>query len=266
MKGKKVRKKVLAAADTMLGTAVDAALFVLYLGLTVCTVRTMSEAIATSEEVEALRDRFNYKAIKQAIYVLTRKQLIRRSHERSALNVTITDLGKKRLQTIIPSYLTARPWDGFVYLVSYDIPAKQNHQRDRLRDHIKATGGALLQESLWINPYNPSLLLEEFATRHNIPGAILVSKLGRDGAIGEENLTDVIARVYELDKLADRYSEFIERFEENQKIKPVALIHDYLNILKDDSQLPFALLPKDFPADRAYRLAKPYLDKLTVPN
>ncbi|MBI3576916.1 hypothetical protein HY086_02685 [Candidatus Gottesmanbacteria bacterium] len=261
-KFRKLGNAIVGLADTTFGTAVDTTLFLLFACLATSTVKTTYDSFRVVEEVDALRNRFNYASIKRAIYGLTHQKLISRSPSRSSLDIAITDLGKKRLASIIPTYQTKRPWDGFVYLISYDIPTKLNHARDLLREHIKTTGGVKLQESLWINPYNPSLLLEEFANLHNIPGTILVSKLGHDGAIGEEELTDVIVRVYELNKLTERYNEFIATYKDTPKVKSTALLYDYLTVLKDDPQLPFALLPKNFPADTAYRLAKPFLDKL----
>lgn len=262
MKVKRIRKKTLEAADEIVGTAVDAALFILYLGFTATSARTMYEAMNTSDKIESLHQRFNYASLKQAIYVLTRKEFVVRSPKRTHLDISITELGKKRLASFIPTYQTNRPWDGFVYLVSYDIPTKLNYARDLLREHIKRTGGKKLQESLWINPYNPSLLLEEFATEHNVPGTILVSKLGKDGTIGENKLTDMIIRIYDINKLAGHYHNFIEEYVDAPKDKSKTLIHDYLSILKNDPQLPFELLPKNFPGSRAYDIAKPFLDTL----
>ena len=128
------------------------------------------------------------------------------------LSLAITKQGKQRIREMLPTYKTERPWDNHIYLISYDIPKIANRSRDVLREYIKRTGGALLQESLWINPYNPTLLLESFTRHRDIPGTILVSKLGTDGAIGGETLAELISRVYKLDVLQEAYEEFLETY------------------------------------------------------
>lgn len=198
-------------------------------------------------------DELNYQTIKSALYQLTTKGLIKRLKKTDTLEFAISSLGKQRLKAIIPVYQSTRVWDGHVYLISYDIPSSKNVARNLLRTHIRKTGGALLQDSLWINPYNPSALLSEFVEIHHIPGTILVSKLGSDGAIGEERTSDLIRRVYRLDDLADRYDAFLDK---HSKIRtaPFEMYVEYCAILKDDPQLPFELLPKDFSAAEVYEL------------
>ena len=71
--------------------------------------------------------------------------------------------------------------------------------------------------------------------------------------IGKEKLEDLIRRVYRLDALNARYDEFMERYEPQNKPKSLFdMSAAYFAILKDDPQLPFALLPKDFLGEKAY--------------
>lgn len=207
---------------------------------------------AFEEANEALED-FNYQSIKNALNQLTRTGLIGRSRKRTELEFTITREGKKRIAQLFPEYRIHRPWDSHVYLISYDIPTNANKARNILREYIRRTGGGLLQESLWINPYNPQQLIEEFVTERGIPGTVLISKLGTDGAIGDETLPDLISRVYDYPTLTDRYVSFIERYSTKHP-SIVAVAHEYMSILRDDPQLPFELEPKKFPGKEAYEL------------
>lgn len=243
VKRKQVGATILAATDGLVGTVTNLVLLQLYFLASVGGVKTMGDASRVANDVHRMFDAVNYKTIKAAIYQLTKGGLVARPAKYSRFALTITEFGRKRIAELIPTYKKDRPWDGHIYLVSYDIPKRNNRSRDLLREYIRRTGGALLQESLWINPYNPTLLLETFARDHEIPGTILVSKLGSDGAIGDETLPDLIARVYTLGELGRRYEEFLETGRH-----PI----EYLAILKDDPQLPFALLPKDFPAEAAF--------------
>lgn len=249
-----VASMVLSATDGLIGTATNLILFQLYVLVSVGGVKTMGDANRMAEDVHAMFDAFNYQTIKQTIYQLTKQGLVKRPAKYDRTTLAITKLGKQRIEELIPTYKTDRPWDGHVYLISYDIPTHHNKSRDLLREYIRRTGGALLQESLWINPYNPSLILTKFVEDHEIPGTVLLSKLGIDGAIGEETLPDLIARVYKLDSLAQRYQEFLTSYQSQTAIQKTKLSIDYLAILKNDPQLPFPLEPKGFPAKQAWEL------------
>lgn len=207
------------------------------------------------DEAQQTLDDCNYQSIKNAFYQLTKAGLVTRSRKRSHVELTITNEGKKRIAELFPTYRNERPWDGHVYLISYDIPTKANISRNILRAYIRRTGGALLQESLWLNPYNPQSLIEEFVETRAIKGTVLVSKLGKDGAVGDEKLTDLISRIYKYPTLRERYTQFIDQY--NKKQQPfIKTAMVYTSILRDDPQLPFALEPKNFPGHQANLLFK----------
>lgn len=252
---RKFAKPLLAITDGVLGTVTDFTLLLLFslLSSTMSRKNTMYDALFNNE---ALRwhDDLNYQTIKSALYQLTRRGLIKRSKKQDSLELAITNQGKERLRELVPTYHRSRPWDGRLYLISYDVPATRNGARNMLRTYIRKTGGALLQDSLWINPYNPYELIDEFTTLHRIPGTILISKLGKDGAIGEEPLERLLRRIYGLDEIANRYHAFLKKFSSKKNISRLKLLIAYTAILKDDPQLPFSLLPKDFPDAKAYEL------------
>ncbi len=243
---------LLSASDGLVGATTDLLLLQIYGLITAGGVHTFWDANRAVEEAQSMLATVNYKTIKNALYQLTKRGLIKRSPKRTSLELAITKAGKERIDEILPTYRTTRPWDGHVYLISYDIPTKANPSRNLLREYIKATGGALLQESLWLNPYNPTLLLERYAEKHAIKGRILVSRLGTDGAIGEDTLESLLRRVYNLDHLTDDYEVFIDTYKNKQNASPFFATIDYHSILRHDPQLPFPLEPKDFPARHAY--------------
>ena len=217
----------------------------------------MGDANRMVEEVHNMLDTVNYNSIKRAIsHLKTQGLILRPKHDK--LTLSITKLGQDRIANIVPMYRTERPWDGYLYLISYDIPKKSNASRDRLREYIRRTGGALLQESLWMNPYNPTLILEDFVRLRRISGTVLVSKLGKDGAIGNENLDVLLDRIYHLHTLVKRYQTFIDTYKQVKHPSLLSLSLEYFSILKDDPQLPFDLLPNNFPAEHAYQLFEAY--------
>lgn len=242
--------------DGLVGSAVNGILFWLYLtGASLGKSKTSGSMYKAFREADQALTEFNYTSFKQILNKLYKQGLIKKSKAYSQLEIEITRKGRERIQRIIPQYQQERPWDGFLYLVSYDIPEIQHVSRNILRKYLKKHGCARLQESLWLTPYNPRKLLDEFADEHRIVGTILLSKLGQDGAVGEESIYQLLDRVYQLSKLNMRYSEFIEE-EKRLHSNRFFLTIKYEGILRDDPQLPFELLPKDWRGDDAYRLVQ----------
>jgi len=252
----KIKKLILRATDELIGSAFNAVLWWLYLyGASFGKSKTSFGVYQMFRETDQALQEFNYASFKQILTRLKRQGLIKKRKKYSVLEFEITKLGKKRIAEIAPGYHQERPWDGYLYLISYDVPEIYHESRNLLRRHLKRSGCALLQESLWFTPYNPRKLLDEFMAEYQIEGTILLSKLGRDGAIGEEGLGELLERVFGLAKLNERYEEFIEEaklFANNKFF----LVAKFQRILKDDPQLPFALLPKYWLGDKAYQLSK----------
>lgn len=253
MKHKTLSAQLLSVTDGLVGSVTNLVLLQLYFLVSVGGIKTMGDASRVVEEVHGMLDTVNYDTIKRAIAYLVKQELIARPKKRDALTLSITNLGRDRIAQLVPTYRTERPWDGHIYLISYDIPKRHNNDRDLLREYIRRTGGALLQESLWINPYNPTVILEEFVRDHAIASTVLVSKLGTDGTIGEEKLPELISRVYKLNEIAERYEDFLDTYRRPSGASKTKVTIEFLAILKDDPQLPFALLPKDFPSESAWK-------------
>ncbi len=212
-------------------------------------------------------DRFlsqwNYETIKRAIAHARRNRLLQPVKKGRHALPEITQAGKRRLAELLPTYDTKRTWDGRMHLVTYDIPETQGDDRAALRDFIRKIGAAHLQDSVWITPYNPIDTLRSFITDHSLSGTVIVSDLGRDGSIGEEDLQSLVARVWRLDLLNDRYVEWIAEAKRSKRIDQWMTMA-YLSILKDDPQPPFPLLPLWWKGDQAYRLIAPKLGEIQI--
>lgn len=207
---------------------------------------------AFTEADEMLKE-INYQTIKQAFSSLKKQGLIK-IIKGDKVQIAITELGKNRLNRLIPAYETKRTWDKKIYLITYDIPTKKNRDRDRLRNYLKRLGCALLQESVWVTPYNPKKILAEFVQEKDLSGVVLVSDLGLDGKIGDEDLTTLLQRIYKLQDLNLAYEDFIIQYSQKRNFSLLAISFAFNRILLKDPQLPFALLPKDWKGDKAYIL------------
>lgn len=247
----RISQALLGLGESFLRTTTDLTLLTLCYFVLACEKKSSAHYYRCAGKALLFTETVNYDSIKRTLHQLTTNGLISRTKKRSVLDISITNEGKKRLKDLFPIFKKERPWDKHVYLVSYDIPIKANIKRNLLRDTIRTLGGALLQESLWVIPYNPTDILSDLAATKDIPGTLLVSKLGTDGSIGNESLKDLIFRVYHLSTLQDRYEEFLETFPKKSTAGVQALV-TFLQILHDDPQLPFELLPDNFPDKKAY--------------
>ncbi|MBI5620214.1 hypothetical protein HY949_00370 [Candidatus Gottesmanbacteria bacterium] len=204
---------------------------------------------------------YNYETITSAIANARRQLLLRPAKRGRRALPEITEAGKKRLAAIIPVYDEKRVWDERMHLVTYDVPETKRLDREALRDVIRQLGAGRLQDSVWITPYNPVDALRTFIEEHRLAGTVIVSDMGKNGAIGEEDLKSLVARVWRLDLLNDRYEEWLRTYKRSDNLDQW-LVTGYLSILRDDPQLPFPLLPKWWKGDRAWCLVAPKLKEM----
>ena len=261
MKKKKAITRVLSRAalaltEGLFSHSVDMTLWLLvYLGELSIPFHTYGKTWRAAAAADRLLYRINYDVIKNAM-ITARKHRYIKSVRRHAWP-EITEEGKQRLARMIPFYDTKRLWDGRMHLVIYDIPERQRDDRWMLREYLRRIGCGRLQDSVWMTPYNPIDTLRSFIADHALGGTIIISDMGKDGSIGEEDLRGMIVRVYDLEALNERYEDW---FDDTQSydVDQWSVVR-FLSILKDDPQLPFSLLPPWWKGDRAYKKVKDIL-------
>lgn len=237
----------------VLGGLADFFLYQIYLvGASVGKTGPRGIYQAFAEADKALEE-LNHNTLVAVWHELTKKKLITCQKRGNLYYPAVTAYGKKRLQENLPEYQLKRPWDGRIYLVTYDIPETNHAKRDCLRRFLIRIGCKLLQESVFLTPYNPRELINDYLNKETIDGTIIVSDVGRDGGVGETSIQYLIVRLFKLEELNDRYLEFIKDANENTKLVK-KLLFDYLAILRDDPQLPFQLLPPGWPGEKAFHI------------
>lgn len=259
MRYKKVNNKILKLSEGILSTIVDVVLWELvYIGEASTTFSR------NTWEPKAKADRFlesiNYETIKRAFERGREKGWIKRT-KRKKVWPQITKAGMKKLESLIPQYDKERIWDKLLYLITYDIPEKRKKDRELLREYLKRIGAGAIQESVWLTPYDPNEILQEFIKEHELREAIIISNIGRDGSIGEEDIKDLVVRIYNLEEINKKYREFLEKYE-NSEITGKEVYFEYLKILRKDPQLPFELLPPDFLGETAHEVFLKITSKL----
>jgi len=212
---------------------------------------------------DRFRSQWNYQTIKEAIARARRNRLLRPAKRGRHAIPEITEAGRRRLAAILPVYDEERVWDGRMHLITYDVPERKRLDRDALRETIRHLGAGRLQDSVWITPYNPIDTLRVFIEERRLVGSVIVSDMGHEGSIGEEDLGSLVVRIWRLDQLNDRYEEWLREYKRADRLDQW-LVTSYLTILRDDPQLPFALLPKWWKGEESWRLVAPRLIKLSL--
>ncbi len=214
-------------------------------------------------ETDRFLSQWNYETIRRAIVHARKRKLLVPAHRGRSALPQITEEGKRRLASIVPVYDQKRVWDGRMHLVTYDVPEKQKEDRAYLRDVLRTIGAGKLQQSVWITPYNPIDMLRECIAAHHLQGTVIISDMGTNAAIGEEDIKSLVVRVWQLDELNDRYKEWLAEAKRSGKIDHWMLVA-FLTILKEDPQLPFPLLPPWWQGDRAYHLIRSLLQPVQI--
>lgn len=263
MRKRILQQKISRLTEGVLNTFSDLVLAELFFGLSVATggynSRNVWQAASQAQEIFALAP---YSSFRNALSVLRRQGLIN-SLKTKVSKPLITQKGRERLERIFPVYEKDRPWDQKIYLITYDVPEKKKRERDLLRQELKDLGCAYLQHSVWLIPYNPGEILEEFVGEYRLSGRIIVSDTGTNGSIGSKSLPETLWELYHLDDLNQRYQDFLTRYQnlKQEKINLTQFAFEYFSILRDDPQLPFALLPPDWLGDEAYHLHQKTLNQ-----
>lgn len=245
MKNKVLRKWVLKKSCEIIATPIDLILFTLFM---------LGEAGLHPGEIHsfALLDRrFSQlqlegkdRVIRNAIYKARNQNWIKRDWK-------LTLEGKKRLENILPSFLSQKRWNRKWYLVIFDIPEKIKRKRDILRENLKLLGFGQLQASVWMSPINYLKNIEEIIKNYDIEPYVILSETDK---LGKENSQFLANRIWQLEKINNEYAEFISEWKKANESETFWLRLRYYSILKEDPQLPKELLPEDWNGKKAHQL------------
>jgi CRISPR-associated endonuclease Cas2 len=238
--------KVKIVKEKVISSIVDTALLSLFFGIGFAGSGVANQRIKTEKTIDEMFTKVNYESIKRALRYLKRKGLVNFIKEENNLPI-ITAQGRLKLESLIPKYNETRTWDNRIYLVIYDIPKEKNTVRNYLRDYLIKIGCGKLQDSVWLTPYNPKKLIEEFVEKYNLDlDSVIISSIGKDGTIGDLDLSDLVEKVYKIREINQKYEEYL--ISNNPAL--------YINTLSIDPQLPFELLPSYWVGDDAFTVFK----------
>lgn len=101
-------------------------------------------------------DEYFPSVIVKAANKLERRGLVEKIQTKDGMTIKITDNGKKELlkYSILDYKPKSGKWDGKWRVVFFDIPMEENSRRDKLRMYLKMLGMKMMQESVWVSPYD----------------------------------------------------------------------------------------------------------------
>ena len=156
---KKINKFTFGTFDTL----IDITLFGLYFTAQ-CGRNELFDTISKAVHLTKMS---HINSFKRVIYKAKNKGYLERKED----YLKITKLGRERLARTLPKYEEKRPWDGILYLITYDIPEVERKYRDCLRFFLQTLGCGMLQHSVWLTPYNPKRLIADFVKQRGLSGS-----------------------------------------------------------------------------------------------
>lgn len=174
--------------------------------------------------------------------------------ERIGDRYRLTKAGIRHLRDILPSYKRRGTWDGRLWVVTYDITAKRNTTRDRFRTFLKEIGCGMIQDSVWLSVKDPRPWLTQKISDLHLRGSVIISCLGKDGSLGDEDVQELIMRVFGLRQLNRRYDRWIRKMKQVHQKITVTHGFEFLAIIRDDPMIPTELLPSTWNGHRAQEM------------
>jgi phenylacetic acid degradation operon negative regulatory protein len=139
-------------------------------------------------------------------------------HTRLTLTAEMRSLLKQGSRRIYGFGLAERAWNGEWLLLQVTVPETRRELRHRLNTRLAWAGFGPLGQGVWITP-DPSREAEASAALGELglyAGAL--SFVARSGSIGDPRV--LVARAWDLDALARRYEDFLNRFRSRRPATP----------------------------------------------
>lgn len=147
-------------------------------------------------------------------------------------------------------------WGGGWTLLSFSLPESWQRQRHDLRSQLTWAGFGPLQGGLWIAPGHVSV--GPIVAGLGLAAHVRVFRASADESTDvDQMLTDA----YDLPGLAAHYETFLRRWEEPDaaaEVDPLAtrlaVVTQWLQVIRRDPRLPLQHLPGDWPAGTAHKV------------
>jgi phenylacetic acid degradation operon negative regulatory protein len=217
--------------------------------------------LVASSSVVALLDQVGVgeAAARATLSRMTRRGLLRRDVAGRRAYFGLTDPGRASVLDGRRRYrdapLVEESWDGTWTIVGFSMPDSWQRERHDLRTRLMWAGFGMVQAGLWVAPRRVAVaaVLEGLDI-----GAHL--RVFEGVPVAPTRAGDMVADAWDLECVAVRYTEFLDRWARpsatwtSALARYVALGADWLQVVRKDPRLPPHLLPADWPALKAETL------------
>jgi phenylacetic acid degradation operon negative regulatory protein len=206
-------------------------------------------------------------ATRAALCRLVKQGWLQRNKIEGRAVYLLTPLGRERLEEVRPRIFSSRhsDWDGQWTILTYSVPERLGHHRDRLRRELEFLGFGSMTPSTWISPN----ALVDITLRHlslrNLDGYVHLFR-ARQASSQPHNL--LIERCYNLEGIQRHYVRFIKNWRGQREklsaanrptentcfVAKMRLVYDFADFVYLDPFLPSELLPKDWLGYEAWRI------------
>ncbi|MFD3835710.1 PaaX family transcriptional regulator C-terminal domain-containing protein [Streptomyces sp. NPDC058642] len=160
-----------------------------------------------------------------------------------------------------------RQWDGTWTLLGFSLPESWQRQRHDLRSKLTWSGFGPLFSGLWIAPGEVDVA--ELVADLGLSAHVKVFRAHADTGM---DIGAMIEETWELAELAERYEQFVRRWQPWETRAPEAdealaqrllLQAEWLRVIRRDPRLPVKHLPDDWPAEQAEKTFRAVHERLT---
>lgn len=155
------------------------------------------------------------------------------------------------------------PWSGTWHMVIYSLPESQRALRSELRKQLAWLGYGPIGQSVWISPHDRGESIRSAFDQHCDVSLDFFATRSE----GLESDLGLAARAWNLQELANDYSDFVKDYqpsntldvaanlaEEHCFVRRMRLVHDYRSFPFRDPNLPAELLPNEWSGHEAFRV------------
>ena len=198
---------------------------------------------------------------------------IEKIEKQGEIYIRLTSQGNKKLVRDFPFLaFQNKKWDKKWRAVIFDIEEASKQARERFRSKLKELGFGMLQESVFISPYDIAQDFTEFIDAQHLNESAYLLEVS---SIAVGDIKTLVNRIWHLDEINDSYKEIIEKIKdshliidsgrlnklnknESKKVKEtmMEIKKAYIEVALGDPFLPKELLPSDWLGYKAKKLIK----------
>ncbi|WP_404456253.1 phenylacetic acid degradation operon negative regulatory protein PaaX [Virgibacillus necropolis] len=223
----------------------------------------------------------NEQSVRAAMSRMSKQGWVQSEKKGNKSYYSLTDRGEARMDEASKRIykLESPEWDGAWRMLIYTIPEEKRHLRDELRQELIWSGFGALSTSCWITPNPMEQQIKRLVEKYEVGSYVTFFRATHEGMSDHASLVE---KCWDLDKINERYSEFIKEYSQDFIIdkhnivkgdlsdgscfvKRALLVHQYRKFLFIDPSLPQELLPEKWIGDSAAHLFGEYYRILEKP-